>query len=56
MAAFVFGLLGRACCIGMCGGIMGALSFSMPAELWRPRRVFGLLLGLNVGRISSCMI
>ncbi|BBM06255.1 hypothetical protein HAALTHF_53730n [Vreelandella aquamarina] len=29
-AAFVFGLLGGAHCIGMCGGIMSALTFAVP--------------------------
>ncbi|WP_148863295.1 sulfite exporter TauE/SafE family protein [Marinobacter fonticola] len=55
-AAFVFGLLGGAHCIGMCGGIMGALTFSVPREVSRPHRVFGLLLGFNAGRISSYMV
>lgn len=56
VAAFVFGLLGGAHCIGMCGGIMGALTFSVPPELRRPHRVLGLLLGFNAGRIVSYMV
>ena len=31
-AAFVFGLLGGAHCIGMCGGIMSALTFAVPSQ------------------------
>ncbi|WP_375171258.1 sulfite exporter TauE/SafE family protein [Marinobacter sp.] len=56
VAAFVFGLLGGAHCIGMCGGIMGALTFSVPPELRLPHRVLGLLLGFNAGRIVSYMV
>lgn len=55
-AAFVFGLLGGAHCIGMCGGIMGALTFSVPPSMRQPRRIAGLLLGFNAGRITSYMI
>ena len=55
-AAFVFGLLGGAHCIGMCGGIMSALTFAVPPSMRQPRRLAGLLLGYNLGRISSYMI
>jgi len=44
-AAFVFGLLGGAHCIGMCGGIMSALTFAVPPSMRQPRRLAGLLLG-----------
>nr|WP_221195885.1 sulfite exporter TauE/SafE family protein [Halomonas organivorans] len=54
-AAFVFGLLGGAHCIGMCGGIMSALSFAVPPSLRHPARLTGLLLGYNLGRIASYM-
>jgi len=33
MAAFVFGLMGGAHCIGMCGGIMSALTFAVPPHM-----------------------
>lgn len=56
VAAYVFGLLGGAHCVRMCDGIMGALSFSVPPELRRPRRVLGLLLGFNAGRITSYIV
>ncbi|MFG6665981.1 sulfite exporter TauE/SafE family protein [Halomonas sp. HNIBRBA4712] len=53
LAAFVFGLLGGAHCIGMCGGIMSALAFAVPPSMRRPARMAGLLLGYNLGRIAS---
>ncbi|HSH56727.1 MAG TPA: sulfite exporter TauE/SafE family protein [Halomonas sp.] len=55
-AAFVFGLLGGAHCIGMCGGIMSALSFAVPPSMRSPARLSGLLLGYNLGRITSYMV
>ena len=55
-AAFVFGLLGGAHCIGMCGGIMSALTFAVPPSMRQPGRLAGLLLGYNLGRITSYMI
>ncbi|MCB5188780.1 sulfite exporter TauE/SafE family protein [Methylobacillus caricis] len=48
-AAFLVGLLGGGHCAGMCGGIVGAVSMSMPGS--RPR--LSLLLGYNLGRIGS---
>lgn len=55
-AAFVFGLLGGAHCIGMCGGIMSALAFAVPPSMRHPARMSGLLLGYNLGRITSYML
>ena len=55
-AAFVFGLLGGAHCIGMCGGIMSALTFAVPPSMRQPGRLAGLLLSYNLGRIISYMI
>ncbi|SDJ50966.1 sulfite exporter TauE/SafE family protein [Billgrantia gudaonensis] len=55
-AAFVFGLLGGAHCIGMCGGIMSALTFAVPPSMRSPARLSGLLLGYNAGRIASYMV
>lgn len=52
--AFAVGLLSALHCVGMCGGIVGALSFSLPADLRaRPRRLIAFLLAYNLGRISS---
>lgn len=56
MAAFVFGLMGGAHCIGMCGGIMSALTFAVPPSMRHPVRMGGLLLSYNVGRIMSYMV
>lgn len=50
-AAFALGLFSSAHCVGMCGGIMGALSMAIPAEA-KARRWF-ILLSYNLGRILS---
>ncbi|MFF7708215.1 sulfite exporter TauE/SafE family protein [Pseudomonas sp. NPDC007930] len=49
-SAWLLGLLGGGHCLGMCGGLMGALSLAGPADATRrwPR-----LLGYNLGRILS---
>ena len=51
LSAFLVGLFGGAHCIGMCGGLMAALSFSVPAGR-RARRLV-ILLSYNLGRIAS---
>ena len=49
VAAFVFGLMGSAHCLGMCGGIMSTLSFARsPSGSGLPS-----LLAYNSGRISA---
>ena len=48
LSAFVVGLLGGVHCAGMCGGIVGALSFGIKGG-----RNLPLLLAYNLGRISS---
>lgn len=53
-SAFVVGLLGGVHCVGMCGGIVTALTFGLPAE--RRQRVGAMLpflLAYNTGRIAS---
>jgi len=50
-SALVLGLLGGGHCLGMCGGLMGALTLAIPAEQ-RGRRL-RLLLAYNLGRILS---
>jgi sulfite exporter TauE/SafE len=50
-AAFFLGLFSSAHCIGMCGGIMGALAMAVPAE--QVRRRWFILLSYNLGRIAS---
>lgn len=49
--AFMLGLLSSAHCVGMCGGIMGALTMAVPVEAHRRR--LALLITYNVGRILS---
>ncbi|NYS59949.1 sulfite exporter TauE/SafE family protein [Vreelandella salicampi] len=56
LAAFVFGLMGGAHCIGMCGGIMSALTFAVPPSMRQPARLGGLLLSYNIGRVMSYML
>lgn len=54
LAAFLVGLLGGVHCVGMCGGIVGALTFGLPAEVRQsPARVFPYLLAYNLARISA---
>ncbi|HLV17919.1 MAG TPA: sulfite exporter TauE/SafE family protein [Pseudomonas sp.] len=51
ISAFILGLLGGGHCLGMCGGLMGALTLAIPPQQ-RGRRL-QLLLGYNLGRILS---
>lgn len=54
LAAFLVGLLGGVHCLGMCGGIVGALTFGLPPEQRnRPSTLFPILLAYNTGRIAS---
>jgi hypothetical protein len=48
IGAFVVGLLGGVHCAGMCGGIVGALSFGSGEQ-----RRWSILLSYNAGRIAS---
>ena len=50
-SALILGLLGGGHCLGMCGGLMGALTLAIP-KAQRSRR-FQLLLAYNLGRILS---
>jgi sulfite exporter TauE/SafE len=51
VSALILGALGGGHCLGMCGGLMGALTLAIPAEQrghrWR------LLLAYNLGRVAS---
>jgi sulfite exporter TauE/SafE len=53
-AAFILGLFSTVHCIGMCGGIIGALSLSLPDNIRQRRQhhVFFITL-YNLGRILS---
>ncbi len=48
-AAFLIGLLGGVHCVGMCGGIVGALTVNSP----RRTRAWSLHLAYSAGRIAS---
>lgn len=49
-SAFVVGLLGGVHCVGMCGGIVGALSLGLPGQA---AAKWPIQLGYNVGRLAS---
>lgn len=52
--AFSIGLLSIVHCLGMCSGIVGALSFSLPDDIQRNRqRLLPFILSYNLGRIFS---
>jgi sulfite exporter TauE/SafE len=48
-AAFLVGLLGGGHCVGMCGGIVGAVTMTLPGS--KPR--FPFVFAYNLGRIGS---
>lgn len=52
--AFTVGFFSTLHCLGMCGGIIGALSFSLPPQVRQNRwRILPYLLAYNAGRILS---
>jgi len=54
LAAFLAGLLGSVHCVGMCGGISGALTMGLPAAVRQSYpRLLPYLLAYNGGRILS---
>lgn len=53
-AAFMIGLLGSTHCIGMCGGIVGALTMGLPETTRQSAvKLFPYLLTYNTGRLIS---
>jgi len=53
-AAIIVGLLGSSHCLGMCGGIVGALNMGIAQDLsHRPVSLFSYQLAYNLGRICS---
>ncbi|MGC3963720.1 MAG: sulfite exporter TauE/SafE family protein [Rhodocyclaceae bacterium] len=50
IAVFLIGLLGGAHCIGMCGGVVGALTVGAPGH---GTRKWPLHLAYNLGRVTS---
>ncbi len=56
-SVLIIGLLSSLHCIGMCGGIMGALSLSLPPEVRENRIRLGLFVSAyNLGRVASYML
>lgn len=53
IAALIAGLMGSVHCLGMCGGIAGALSMGTPAARDSPVRGLGYGLLFNGGRVAS---
>ncbi|EIJ41519.1 hypothetical protein BegalDRAFT_0604 [Beggiatoa alba B18LD] len=54
LSAFLTGLLGSIHCVGMCGGIVGALTMGLPATTHQsPMRLMPYLLTYNLGRLGS---
>ena len=57
LSAFVVGLLGGVHCVGMCGGIVSALTFGLPRDKrTRLGAMFPFQLAYNLGRIGSYVI
>ena len=54
LAAFLVGLMGGVHCVGMCGGIVGALTLGLPEGVrQRVGAMLPYLLAYNLGRILS---
>ena len=53
LAAFLVGLLGGVHCVGMCGGIVGALSLGLPEAQRSGSQRWIYLLAYNLARLSS---
>ena len=57
VAAFVLGLFSTVHCLGMCGGIIGALSLSLPEPVRGHRgKLIAFVSTYNLGRIASYAI
>ena len=57
VSAFLVGLLGSTHCLGMCGGIVSALTFGVRADLRRSAWTLSpYLLAYNAGRIGSYVV
>ncbi len=54
ISAFFVGLFSTVHCLGMCGGIIGALTFSLPEHIRSNRwRLIPYVSAYNIGRITS---
>jgi len=55
--ALLVGLLSSSHCLGMCGGIVGALNMGLDTDLSRrPKSLFAFHLAYNCGRICSYLL
>ncbi|WP_457670886.1 sulfite exporter TauE/SafE family protein [Thiolapillus sp.] len=54
--AFLVGLLGGVHCLGMCGGIVGALTLGQPQQDAATSAFWKLQLGYNAGRVLSYVL
>ncbi|MES9934941.1 MAG: sulfite exporter TauE/SafE family protein [Sedimenticola sp.] len=57
ISAFVVGLLGGVHCVGMCGGIVGAMTFGLPEQ--KRTNLLSMLpyqLAYNLGRMGSYVV
>jgi len=53
-SAFLLGFFSTMHCIGMCGGIIGALSLSLPVEVRNNKpMLFTFVMSYNIGRLAS---
>ncbi len=53
-AAFLLGLFSTVHCVGMCGGIIGALSLALPQHIREHKpRLWLFISSYNIGRIAS---
>ena len=53
-SAFLLGLFSTLHCVGMCGGIIGALSLSLPVDIRSNKpRMLAFITTYNIGRILS---
>lgn len=57
ISAFFVGLFSTLHCVGMCGGIIGALTFSLPEHIRNNRiRLIPYVSAYNFGRITSYVV
>lgn len=57
LTSLLVGILGGVHCLGMCGGVVGALTFSLDVRVQRSWwRMLPYQLAYNLGRISSYML
>ncbi|MFL0805393.1 MAG: sulfite exporter TauE/SafE family protein [Agarilytica sp.] len=54
LSAFIVGLMGAGHCLGMCGGIVAALSFGIPDASLLKRYI--IIITYNIGRIASYVL